>query len=450
MAVLVCGLHLSAKDKDRPLVIRNVSDSTLTAHIGKYRGNQWDTLRSVTIAPGQTQRISQRDLDTGLYVISDKKNVQRIFFLSKTEEVDVEFAFSYGAGMLKVKSQENKLLDSLDRTVQYQLMEADMISTLMNQLQRTNPRYYTLMDSLSRLREEKLLKMNGTVRGFVAGNPSSPVIRAMWPLYMLPCRSENPAYKKAFETEESFMLMHFWDYLNDANRHVTNHPMFYNKVNEYFFRFADKSPQGLMDAGDRVVSVVEHNPIARSAVVKHILNLFQRNTGEEFYLNASDHFLSSCENEAAYADERKMAERIRNLKVGLPAPDITLFLNEGKKSKLSDFKGETVVLVFWASWCPHCLDELPDLSRLSAELRPRGVRFVSIALDDQASDWQGTIASKGLKEWTNSCEFKKWNSEAVRTYNVHSTPAIYVIAPDGKIMSKDIHPKNLSSLFVQN
>jgi peroxiredoxin len=351
--------------------------------------------------------------------------------------------------MFKVNSPENTLLDSLDRTVQFQSMEADMISSTLNQLPRSNPRFYTLTDSLTKVREEKLRNINTFVADFRKNNTNSPAIRALWPLFMIPCRSEKPGLMKAFETEESYMLMHFWDHFYEANRHVTNHPMFYNKVNEYFFRFAEKSPQGLLDAGDKVVSMVDHNPIARAAVVRHMLNLFERNTGEEFYLTASDHFLSSCENEAAYEDERKVAERIRMLKVGLPAPDVQLSLAGNKKRKLSDYRGETVVLVFWASWCPHCMDELAELSRLSQELRPKGVRFVSVSLDEQEADWNAAIQSKALTEWDNSCEFKKWNSTAVRAYNIHHTPAVYIIAPDGTIAGKDIQPKNLAAHFTQ-
>lgn len=53
-------------------------------------------------------------------------------------------------------------------------------------------------------------------------------------------------------------------------------------------------------------------------------------------------------------------------------PDFTLMSNQGEAVSLSDFAGQVVVLNFWASWCPPCKAEMPELQRLHDELQETG------------------------------------------------------------------------------
>ncbi|MFQ5761853.1 MAG: TlpA family protein disulfide reductase, partial [Candidatus Bathyarchaeia archaeon] len=55
------------------------------------------------------------------------------------------------------------------------------------------------------------------------------------------------------------------------------------------------------------------------------------------------------------------------VEVGQRAPDFTLETHGGEKVSLSDFRGKVVVVNFWATWCPFCVAEMPDLERVSQE-----------------------------------------------------------------------------------
>ena len=72
-----------------------------------------------------------------------------------------------------------------------------------------------------------------------------------------------------------------------------------------------------------------------------------------------------------------------------PAPDAavagfwTLSLPDSKGQPLAmrSFAGQPLVVNFWATWCPPCVEEMPELSALHAELRPTGIQFLGIAID---------------------------------------------------------------------
>lgn len=79
---------------------------------------------------------------------------------------------------------------------------------------------------------------------------------------------------------------------------------------------------------------------------------------------------------------RAQAERATvGVKRGQRFPDLSLTDPTGKSRKLSDFRGQVVVVHFWGSWCPHCIHELPDLQRLYTRLRgARDIRFVLVTV----------------------------------------------------------------------
>ncbi len=122
------------------------------------------------------------------------------------------------------------------------------------------------------------------------------------------------------------------------------------------------------------------------------------------------------------------------LKPGTPAPDFTLKTPDGRKVKLSkQTKGHYTVLDFWASWCPDCRRDLPNLQRMYERFSPLGVQFVGVSLDTDAAAWQRAIGKYGIA-YTQVSELKgKKDSEVARQYGVEWIPSMYLLDPDGKV-----------------
>ena len=66
---------------------------------------------------------------------------------------------------------------------------------------------------------------------------------------------------------------------------------------------------------------------------------------------------------------------------GTPAKDFALVL-DGKPEHLSDLRGKVVLLNFWATWCPPCVDETPSLIQLQRQIAPRGGMVLGVSLDE--------------------------------------------------------------------
>ena len=123
------------------------------------------------------------------------------------------------------------------------------------------------------------------------------------------------------------------------------------------------------------------------------------------------------------------------LKPGTPAPDFELQTPEGKTLKFSEFaKGKIVVLDFWASWCPDCRKDLPEIIRLYIQFHEIGVEFLGVSFDTDKQKWTDYIATSGVP-YTQVSELKRMNqSDVAKAYGVRWIPSIYLIGPDGKVL----------------
>ena len=80
---------------------------------------------------------------------------------------------------------------------------------------------------------------------------------------------------------------------------------------------------------------------------------------------------------------------------GPPAPDRTFATTDGGELSLADLRGEPLVVNFWASWCPPCVAEMPDLERVHAD-RGDEVRFIGINTQDDLADAQALAEQTGV------------------------------------------------------
>lgn len=82
--------------------------------------------------------------------------------------------------------------------------------------------------------------------------------------------------------------------------------------------------------------------------------------------------------------------------MGSKAPDFTLETPDGRSLSLSDFRGKTVLLNFWATWCIPCLQEMPHFQAIYNERSNEGVAILAIDLQESASTVKSFVASHGF------------------------------------------------------
>ena len=117
-----------------------------------------------------------------------------------------------------------------------------------------------------------------------------------------------------------------------------------------------------------------------------------------------------------------------------PAPDASappfelLDLAE-RTHRLSDFAGQVVVLNFWATWCPPCVEEMPSLQRLQDLLGEDGLKVVAVSVDERYSDIPPFVAEHGLRFLV----LHDLGKRVSRRYEVFQFPETWIIRRDGTL-----------------
>jgi len=121
------------------------------------------------------------------------------------------------------------------------------------------------------------------------------------------------------------------------------------------------------------------------------------------------------------------------VKAGTMAPDFKMKTIDGKTFQLSELKGRTVVLDFWASWCPDCRKDAPEVVRMQQEYSRQGVEFVGVSMDTDIEAWRKACQQYGIG-YTQVSELKKFKeTDIAKLYGVKWIPSMVVIDPEGRV-----------------
>ncbi|WP_312186677.1 TlpA disulfide reductase family protein [Sphingobacterium sp.] len=140
---------------------------------------------------------------------------------------------------------------------------------------------------------------------------------------------------------------------------------------------------------------------------------------------------------ARQLEARFLAEK--SVKIGNKAPDFSQPDTHGKMVKVSDFKGQYVLVDFWASWCGPCRAENPNLLKAYNKYKGKGLEVLAVSLDDTKgrNAWLKAIKDDGLP-WIHVADLKGWSNEAAVLYGVRAVPQNYLVDPKGNIVAINI------------
>lgn len=103
--------------------------------------------------------------------------------------------------------------------------------------------------------------------------------------------------------------------------------------------------------------------------------------------------------------------------------------------KRSNISAEYTLVLFWASWCPHCSSLLSAVKGIYDEYGDKGLEILAISIDKERTTWQNAI-TKGQYRWINYSELNGWEGKAAKEYGVWSTPRMYLLDRDKRIIAK--------------
>jgi peroxiredoxin len=113
----------------------------------------------------------------------------------------------------------------------------------------------------------------------------------------------------------------------------------------------------------------------------------------------------------------------------------------GKPGHLTDLKGKVVILNFWATWCPPCIEETPALNRLQKYIESRNALVLGVSIDEDPAAYEKFLKDYGVVFPT----FREPTKKLALDYGTPVFPDTYVIDRHGKILRKFFGPQQWDS-----
>ena len=116
---------------------------------------------------------------------------------------------------------------------------------------------------------------------------------------------------------------------------------------------------------------------------------------------------------------------------GKPAPAFTLKALDGKNVALADFKGDVVLLDFWGTFCPPCVQALPELQALHSKYGKSGFAVIGVTVDDRLP-----MVEKATQNAKVTYPIVQATPAVWSAYKVNALPSLVLVGRDGKIVKR--------------
>jgi peroxiredoxin len=128
----------------------------------------------------------------------------------------------------------------------------------------------------------------------------------------------------------------------------------------------------------------------------------------------------------------------RIISVGDKAPHFAVTTEAGNRVTTSEFNGKLLLVNFWATWCPPCVEEMPSLNEFARAMQPEGVTVLGISVDENAQAYQNFIRAQSFSFQLA----RDPGGNIPAEYGTFKWPETYVINREGKVVEKFVGPKN--------
>lgn len=170
---------------------------------------------------------------------------------------------------------------------------------------------------------------------------------------------------------------------------------------------------------------------------------------ERELISYSDKIKSRFNNNSNVTDFLIRMAHLKSVQVGQMAPDFTITSIDNTTISLSDFKGQYLLLDFWASWCIPCRKENSNVVKAYKQFKNKKFNIFGISLDKDKEAWKHAVVTDELS-WQHGSDLNDFEGKTVTLYQVQAIPSSFMIDPDGKIIAKNLKGDDLIEFLSKN
>ena len=427
-------------------------------YLASYYGDRIFKIDSTkTDAQGHATFEGKSKLDQGFYLLYLDKDHYFDFLVGQDQ------TFTVSGGFQKGDSQHFSGAPETEAFQNYQHFLEQQRNVQMH-LQQEMQKYHSLPDSAKAIRN-RMMALNQKMQNYwnTQAQKYKGTFYADFMHFMdiprpgnikVPDGVSNPDSVRWAKTY-AFQRDHFWDNFNFNQEGLIRTPLIKNRLDTYLDKVLIQDPDSILGPAKRLIdqSKVNDNMFRYMAdyVLTHSANSQVMGMDKVFVKIADAYFLNG---KASWADSTMMAkirEKVyvtRPNLIGKTAPELKLPDADGQYFSLHQVDAKYTILYFWEPDCNHCKEQTPVLyDKVYKKLHSKGVEVYAVLTQpDEKADWQKFINDHGLYDWINV-----WDPDMISNfhalYDVHSTPTLYILDKNKKIIAKRLDVSTAGDLL---
>lgn len=259
-----------------------------------------------------------------------------------------------------------------------------------------------------------------------------------------------PDGKKDTKFQYYYYKNHFWDNVDLSDERLIRTPVFHGRLKNYFDNVVVQIPDSINVSADKLIEKVRGNKEFFKYIVWYVTNTYERSTYmgfdavfvhmvETYYMTKQTDWVTAT----ILENLTKRAMRLKPILLGKRAPSLVNPDSLDRWIFMDTIRAKFTVLIFWDSDCGHCKTEIPKLKKLYDEKKNiYNFEVYAVCTDADLSRWKKYVRENNLN-WLNVTGTKA-NVDYHEVYDIVSTPVIYLLDHEKKIVAKRLDVENLT------
>jgi thiol-disulfide isomerase/thioredoxin len=283
----------------------------------------------------------------------------------------------------------------------------------------------------------------------------------------LPAALQNPKTRADTVAQYRYGKEHYWDNFDFMDGRLVRTPIFENKLKNYIDNWVVPDSDSIIYEQNWMMALGRNDPEMSRYLISYFIDnyMYPKIMGQDkVFLHTYERYVANNNPITSWLNEKQrkaITERaymVMANQLGSPAYDMALVDTAGKIQSLYDVKADFVVVAFWDPHCGKCKEELPKIDSLyKASWKKNKIQVYAVMVNEESlADWAPFIRDHG-RGWVHvhqtkemrEIEEKAQKPNFRQLYDMRSTPTLFLLDKDKKIMAKNIGLEDLNNVLKQ-